>query len=74
MYYLFSNRRLDNLLDLIEKLPKGPEFGEIKETLRRTNEKVRETLEPTEEAYDRAKNLEKRMIENDISRNQTISK
>ena len=57
---------LTTLFDLIEKLPKGPEFDEIKETLRKTNEKVRETLEPIKEAYDKAKDFEKRMIESGV--------
>ncbi len=54
------------LFDLIEKLPKGPEFDEIREAVRKTNERVRETLEPIKEAYDKAKNFEKRMTENGV--------
>jgi len=57
---------LSTLFDLIEKLPKGPEFDEIKEAVRKTNEKVRETLEPIKEAYDKAKALEKKMAESGI--------
>ena len=57
---------LATLFDMIEKLPKGPEFDEIKEALRKTNEKVRDTLEPIKEAYDRAKKFEKRMAEDGI--------
>ncbi len=57
---------LATLFDLIEKLPKGQEFDEIREALRKTSEKVRETLEPIKEAYDKAKNFEKRMIENGV--------
>ncbi|MDE1766440.1 MAG: hypothetical protein KGI27_09265 [Thaumarchaeota archaeon] len=57
---------LATLFDLIEKLPKEPEFDEIKEALHKTNERVRETLEPIKEAYDKARDFEKRMMESGI--------
>ena len=57
---------LSTLFDLIEKLPKDREFDEIKETLRKTNEKVRDTLEPIKEAYDKVKAIEKRMTESGV--------
>ncbi|HKU33096.1 MAG TPA: hypothetical protein VJR22_04560 [Candidatus Nitrosotalea sp.] len=57
---------LTTLFSLIEKLPKGPEFDEIKEALQKTNERVKETLEPIKEAYDKANEFEKRMRESGI--------
>lgn len=57
---------LNTLSDAIEKLPKSAEFDDLKEALRKTSERVKQTLEPIKEAYDRAKDFEKRMIENGI--------
>ncbi|HJT09993.1 MAG TPA: hypothetical protein VJ771_04345 [Candidatus Nitrosotalea sp.] len=57
---------LTTLFDLIEKLPKSPEFDEIKEALQKTNDRVKETLEPIKEAYDKASEFEKRMKESGI--------
>ena len=57
---------LNTLSNAIEKLPKSAEFDDLKEALRKTSERVKQTLEPIKEAYDRAKDFEKRMIENGI--------
>lgn len=57
---------LNALSNAIEKLPKSAEFDDLKEALRKTSERVKQTLEPIKEAYDRAKDFEKRMIENGI--------
>ena len=57
---------LTTLFDLIEKLPKSPEFDEIKEALQKTNDRVKETLEPIKEAYNKASEFEKRMKESGI--------
>lgn len=57
---------LNILSNAIEKLPKSAEFDDLKEALRKTSERVKQTLEPIKEAYDRAKDFEKRMIENGI--------
>ncbi|MDE1872966.1 MAG: hypothetical protein KGH99_05765 [Thaumarchaeota archaeon] len=57
---------LNTLSSAIEKLPKSAEFDDLKEALRKTSERVKQTLEPIKEAYDRAKDFEKRMIENGI--------
>lgn len=57
---------LNTLSNAIEKLPKSTEFDDLKEALRKTSERVKQTLEPIKEAYDRAKDFEKRMIENGI--------
>ncbi|NHI03436.1 hypothetical protein DYY67_1748 [Candidatus Nitrosotalea sp. TS] len=57
---------LNTLSNAIEKLPKSAEFDDLKEALRKTSERVKQTLEPIKEAYDRAKDFEKRMTENGI--------
>ena len=57
---------LNTLSDAIEKLPKSAEFDDLKEALRKTSERVKQTLEPIKEAYDRAQDFEKRTIENGI--------
>lgn len=57
---------LNTLSDAIEKLPKSAEFDDLKEALRKTSERVKQTLEPIKEAYDRAQDFEKRMMENGI--------
>ena len=57
---------LNTLSNAIEKLPKSAEFDDLKEALRKTSERVKQMLEPIKEAYDRAKDFEKRMTENGI--------
>ncbi|MGI0102153.1 MAG: hypothetical protein ACREA7_06110 [Nitrosotalea sp.] len=57
---------LNDLSGAIEKLPKGAEFDDLKEALHRTNERVKQTLEPIKEVYDKARAFEKRMIENGV--------
>ncbi|MFZ1076828.1 MAG: hypothetical protein WAN47_05305 [Nitrosotalea sp.] len=57
---------LNSLSDAIEKLPKSAEFDDLKEALRKTSERVKQTLEPIKEAYDKARAFEKRMIENGV--------
>ena len=57
---------LNSLSDAIEKLPKSAEYDDLKKALQKTSEKVKQTLEPIKEAYDKAKEFEKRMIENGI--------
>jgi hypothetical protein len=57
---------LNTLSDAIEKLPKSAEFDSLKEALHKTNERVKQTLEPIKEAYDKAQAFEKRMIENGV--------
>jgi hypothetical protein len=57
---------LNSLSDAIEKLPKSAEFDDLKEALRKTSERVKQTLEPIKEAYDKAQAFEKRMIENGV--------
>lgn len=57
---------LNTLSSSIEKLPKSAEFDDLKEALRKTSERVKQTLEPIKEAYDRAQDFEKRMTENGI--------
>lgn len=57
---------LNSLSDAIEKLPKSAEYDDLKKALQKTSEKVKQTLEPIKEVYDKAKEFEKRMIENGI--------